>query len=167
MDKVIPAWASDNKVAAWAGGGVAFVLIAIIAFIAGQPATDAEADQIAGVCRPVLEKVFSDQLPTVEDNDHHPVLMVPYKKLDKVDILNDNAFCSLGARAVERPLPDTGSWYWRAVSFATLHKKGGQWKINFTHLCLPGDAADELCQQEDIRAVVCDVDADCPGVTTE
>jgi hypothetical protein len=160
-----------TNVLVWAGGGAALVLLAIIAFVAGRPAKDVEGDKVASVCRPALEKILSDQLSSVEDNDHHPILMVPYKRLDRVEVSGNDAFCSLAARAVERPLPETGPWYWRAVSFALLRKKGEQWQITGSHLCLPlpagGDVVDDVCDQEDVKTVVCDVNGDCPGVTSE
>jgi hypothetical protein len=162
---------AKNNVLVWAGGAAAVVLLAILAFVAGVPGKDVEGEKVASVCRPALEKIFSDELSSVEDNDHHPILMVPYLRLDRVEISGDDAFCSLGARAVERPLPETGPWYWRAVSFARLRKKGEQWKITGSHLCLPlpsgGDVVDDVCDQLDIKTVICDVNADCPGVTSE
>jgi hypothetical protein len=163
---------AKNNVWVWAGGGAAaLALLAIIAFVAGRPAKNVEGETVASVCRPSLEKIFSDQLSSVEDNDHHPILMVPYKRLDRVDVSGDYAFCSLGARAVDRPLPDSGPWYWRAVSFVKLRKKGEQWQITASHLCLPippgSDIVDDVCDQEDIKTVICDVNGDCPGVTSE
>jgi hypothetical protein len=165
--------ASEGKhnVLMWAGGGALLVLSAIIAFVAGTPAKDVEGEKVASVCRPALEKIFSDQLSSVEDNDHHPVLMVPYTRLDRLEVSGDTAFCSLGARAVLRPLPETGPWYWRAVSFVQLRKKAEQWKITGSHLCLPtpagSDVVDDVCDQVDIKTVICDVNGDCPGVTSE
>ena len=162
---------AKNNVLVLAGGAAALVLLAIIAFVAGRPGKDVEAEKVASVCRPALEKIFSDQLSAVEDNDHHPVLMVPYSRLDRIEVSGDTAFCSLGARAVLRPLPETGPWYWRAVSFALLRKKGEQWKITGSHLCLPipagSDVVDDICDQADIKTVICDVNGDCPGVTSE
>jgi hypothetical protein len=157
----------NNKVLAWVGGGFGLVLLVIFAFVAGVPANDVEGARVASVCKPALERIFADHLPSVEDNDHHPILMIPYSRLDRLDVSGDFAFCSLGARAVERPLPDTGNWYWRAGSFAKLRKKGEQWQITASHLCLPGDAADEVCDQEQIKTVICEVNVDCPGVTSE
>jgi hypothetical protein len=165
--------ASEGKpnMLVWAGGAGALVLLGIIAFVAGTPAKDVEGDKVASVCRPALEKIFSDQLSSVEDNDHHPILMVPYTRLDRLEVSGDTAFCSLGARAVLRPLPETGAWYWRAVSFALLRKKGEQWKITGSHLCLPmapgGDVVDDACDQADVKTIICDVNGDCPGVTSE
>jgi hypothetical protein len=162
---------AKSNVLVWAGGGAALVLVGIIAFVAGVPGKDAEGEKVASVCRPALEKIFSDQLSSVEDNEHHPILMVPYLKLDRLEVTGDTAFCSLGARAVLRPLPETGPWYWRAVSLAQLRKKGEQWKITGSHLCLPippgSDVVDDVCDQADIKAIVCDVNGDCPGVTSE
>ena len=155
-----------NKPAAWVGGGLILSVLALVAFVAGRPSHDAEGERVASVCKPALEKVISEQLPWVEDNDHHPVSMQPYKMLDRVDVSGNVAFCSLGARAVERPLPDAGSWYWRAVAFAMLRKNEEQWQITNSHLCLPGDSNDDLCAQQDVKTVVCDVNADCPGVTS-
>jgi hypothetical protein len=160
-----------SNVLVWAGGAGALALLAIIAFVAGKPGQDVEAERVASVCRPALEKIFSDQLSSVEDNDHHPILMVPYSKLDRLEVSGDTAFCSLGARAVLRPLPENGPWYWRAVSFAQLRKKGEQWKVTGSHLCLPipagSDVVDDVCDQADIKTVICDVNGDCPGVTSE
>ena len=162
---------AKSNVLVWAGAAAALVLLGIIAFVAGRPGNDVDSDTVASVCRPALEKIFADQLSSVEDNEHHPILMVPYKKLDRLEVSGDSAFCSLGARAVERPLPEAGPWYWRAVSFAKLRKKGTQWQIATSHLCLPlppnGDVVDDVCDQEDIKTVVCDVSGDCPGVTSE
>jgi hypothetical protein len=162
---------AKNNVLVWAGGAGALVLFAIIAFVAGMPGKDVEGEKVAGVCRPALEKIFSNQLSAVEDNEHHPVLMVPYSKLDRLEVTGDTAFCSLGARAVLRPLPETGPWYWRAVSFAQLRKKGDQWKVTGSHLCLPipagSDVVDDICDQVDIKTLICDVNGDCPGVTSE
>jgi hypothetical protein len=162
---------AKNNVLVWAGGGAALVLLAVIALVAGRPAKDIEGERVAGICRPALEKIFSDQLSSVEDNEHHPILMVPYSRLDRLEVSADTAFCSLGARAVLRPLPETGPWYWRAVAFAQLRKKGEQWKITGSHLCLPippgSDVVDDVCDQADIKTVVCDVNGDCPGVTSE
>jgi hypothetical protein len=160
-----------NNVLLWGGGGAALALLAVIAFVAGRPSKDAEGERVAGVCRPALEKILQDQLPSVEDNDHHPILMVPYSRLDRLEVSGDSAFCSLGARAVDRPLPDAGPWYWRAVSFVKLRKKGEQWQIASSHICLPipagSDVVDDVCDQEDIKTVICDVSGDCPGVTSE
>ncbi|MGA8614902.1 MAG: hypothetical protein WB760_25155 [Xanthobacteraceae bacterium] len=158
---------AKSKVTVWAGGGFALAVLAIIAIVAGWPARDVEGEKVASVCKPALEKIFSEQLPWVEDNDHHPISMRPYTKLDRLEVSGESAFCSLGARAVDRPLPASGSWYWRAVSFATLQKSGDRWQITNSHLCLPGDATDDLCDQQQITTIVCDVNVDCPGVTTE
>jgi hypothetical protein len=159
---------ATNKVAVWGAGGFVVSVLVIVAIVAGRPAHDAEVERIAGVCRPALEKVFTEQLPWVEDNDHHPVSMQPYKLLDRADVSGDLAFCALGARAVERPLPDAGPWYWRAVAFAMLKKSGDQWQITNSHVCLPGgDSTDDLCAQQQITTVVCEVNVDCPGVTSE
>ncbi len=162
---------AKSNVLVWAGGGAALVLLGIIAFVAGKSTKDVEGAKVASVCRPALEKIFDDQLSSVEDNEHHPVLMVPYSRLDRLEVSGDSAFCSLGARAVERPLPDAGPWYWRAVSFAKLRKRGEQWQIAASHLCLPipagSDVVDDVCDQEDIKTIICDVNGDCPGVTSE
>jgi hypothetical protein len=155
-----------HKPKVWVAGGFVLSVLAIVAVVAGWPTQDVEGAKVASVCKPALEKVFSEQLPWIEDNDHHPVSMQPYKRLDRVDVSGDMAFCSLGARAVERPLPDAGFWYWRAVSFAMLKKKGDQWQIINSHLCQPGDSTDDICEQQDIKTVVCEVNVDCPGVTS-
>jgi hypothetical protein len=158
---------TTNKVAVWIAGGFVLSVLAIVAIVAGWPTHDPEIEKVASVCKPALVKVFSEQLPWIEDNDHHPVSMQPYKALDRVDVAGNLAFCALGARAVERPLPATGSWYWRAVSFAMLQKSGEQWQITNSHLCVPGDTTDDLCDQQQVKTIVCDVNVDCPGVTSE
>jgi hypothetical protein len=158
---------ATRKVAVWGAGAFVLSVLVLVGIVAGRPAHDAEVEKIASVCKPALEKVFSEQLPWVEDNDHHPVSMQPYQLLDRLDVAGNVALCALGARAVERPLPDTGSWYWRAVAFAMLKKNGEQWQVTSSHLCLPGDSTDDLCAQQEITTVVCDVNVDCPGVTSE
>jgi hypothetical protein len=158
---------ATHKVAVWGAGAFVLSVLVLVGIVAGRPSHDVEVDKIASVCKPALEKVFSEQLPWVEDNEHHPVSMKPYQLLDRVDAAGDVAFCALGARAVERPLPNAGSWYWRAVAFAMLKRNGGQWQVTNSHVCLPGDSTDDLCAQQEITTIVCDVNVDCPGVTSE
>ena len=155
-----------NKVTILGGGFVLSILV-LVGVVAGWPTHDVESERVASVCKPALEKVFAEQLPWVEDNDHHPVSMRPYTRLDRVEVSGNFAFCALGARAVERPLPASGFWYWRAVSFGMLQKHGEQWQVTDTHMCLPGDATDDVCDQQQVKTVVCEVNVDCPGVTTE
>jgi len=110
-----------HKPKVWVAGGFVLSVLAIVAIVAGWPTQDVEGAKVASVCKPALEKVFSEQLPWIEDNDHHPVSMQPYKRLDRVDVSGDMAFCSLGARAVERPLPDAGQQT-RPSDPMTLHE---------------------------------------------